>query len=81
MIMELNESFSQSVARIVANVSQVKVGSGYPHITFCMPLIATWAPEPLGYGAVVKRKISLMGVEFFPIFVNDLNISDPSERN
>jgi hypothetical protein len=32
-------------------------------------------------GAVVKRKISLMGDKFFPIFVNGLNISDPSERN
>jgi len=31
MIMELNESFSQSVVRIVASVSEVKVGSGYQH--------------------------------------------------
>jgi len=53
----------------------------HTEITFCMPLVATWAPEPFGYGAVVKRKISLMCVEIFPIFVNDLNISDPSVRN
>jgi hypothetical protein len=31
MIMKPNESFSQWVARIVASVSEVKVGLGYPH--------------------------------------------------
>jgi hypothetical protein len=31
MIRQANESFSQSVARIVASVGEVKVGLGYPH--------------------------------------------------
>jgi hypothetical protein len=31
MIMKPNESFSQSVASLVASVSEVKVGLDYPH--------------------------------------------------
>jgi hypothetical protein len=81
MIMELNESFSQSVARIVANVSKVKVGSGYPHRNNRLHATRCDLGPRTILGAVVKRKISLMGVEFFLIFVYDLNISDPSERN
>ena len=41
MIRQANESFSQSVARIVASVGEVKVGLGWvthTERTFCLPL-------------------------------------------